>query len=149
MDLQGRFQERFERWFAEVRVLAERYEALEAAAGKMFAIVDVDPHAGYLSDPTVTGRQQPSAGEFMASITLRVATHLELLGASRSGPRVPTRPDAAEFDKSLGVDVAGARGSGEGGVGLVPEEGAPAGDCLLYTSPSPRDLSTSRMASSA
>ena len=32
---------------------------------------------------------------------------------------------------------------------FVKETGHDAGDCLLYTSPSPRDLSTSRMPSSA
>ena len=32
---------------------------------------------------------------------------------------------------------------------VIMPHGLPAGDCLLYTSPSPRDLSTSRMPSSA
>ena len=32
---------------------------------------------------------------------------------------------------------------------IVPPKGSPPGACLLYTSPSPRDLSTSRMPSSA
>ena len=34
-------------------------------------------------------------------------------------------------------------------IGLVPTMGALHEGCLLYTSPSPRDLSTSRMPSSA
>ena len=33
--------------------------------------------------------------------------------------------------------------------GCVDQVGAQSGNCLLYTSPSPRDLSTSRMPSSA
>ena len=33
--------------------------------------------------------------------------------------------------------------------GIIPEGLRPDGTCLLYTSPSPRDLSTSRMPSSA
>ena len=42
-----------------------------------------------------------------------------------------------------------ARGTGQGPKGPDAEKGGYDGACLLYTSPSPRDLSTSRMPSSA
>ena len=45
------------------------------------------------------------------------------------------------FDSGFSV-AAGLSSTGDSSVGLLT-------DCLLYTSPSPRDLSTSRMPSSA
>ena len=58
--------------------------------------------------------------------------------------------DAGEAGQSVAL-VAGSAGSGVGVVGLAEEVdlGAQSPVCLLYTSPSPRDLSTSRMPSSA
>ena len=49
----------------------------------------------------------------------------------------------------LELDAAGNIAAVTPGPGPLTITGAMPGDCLLYTSPSPRDLSTSRMPSSA
>ena len=46
-------------------------------------------------------------------------------------------------------EMRSSESAGEADVSLVPADFPKASDCLLYTSPSPRDLSTSRMPSSA
>ena len=64
----------------------------------------------------------------------------------RDDPRIASWD---EFRPSIGpkqvMDLEGSAG----GVILVHGRNAAVKDCLLYTSPSPRDLSTSRMPSSA
>ena len=53
----------------------------------------------------------------------------------------PIEEDSGEFEQGLGQDKKDDnKAEGEGGADDA---------CLLYTSPSPRDLSTSRMPSSA
>ena len=64
-------------------------------------------------------------------------------------------PEAMEAEDGGSVQKGGVqrdalghkvKGRGAAGAQATMQEG---GDCLLYTSPSPRDLSTSRMPSSA
>ena len=65
-------------------------------------------------------------------------------GCRRAGKRAPHGPGGQE----VGDRVGGPDGIQQGRIGAdlaQPRQG----DCLLYTSPSPRDLSTSRMPSSA
>ena len=69
-------------------------------------------------------------------------------GAAFAGPYVNLEatgsyPDGAYTSGGLEA-VIGYEGTTEGGIGYYVS-----GGCLLYTSPSPRDLSTSRMPSSA
>ena len=59
-----------------------------------------------------------------------------------------TANDAAE-DDNFGVSVAISDDTIVVGAHLDDDGGNSSGSCLLYTSPSPRDLSTSRMPSSA
>ena len=64
------------------------------------------------------------------------------IGAEEEG--VPTRKVAVEANESLPAAYEAAQGSRfEIGVSVAP------GRCLLYTSPSPRDRTRSRMPSSA
>ena len=69
-----------------------------------------------------------------------------------TAPQV-SRMRQADIDAGLVPDVEsnadGGSVNGNGDAGEVREEGADDKPCLLYTSPSPRDLSTSRMPSSA
>ena len=68
---------------------------------------------------------------------------------SGGGGKEPTREEGGRFSDSSIRDSTSVKS--EGGDGKQPTREA-AGDyhsCLLYTSPSPRDLSTSRMPSSA
>jgi len=58
------------------------------------------------------------------------------------------KPDRA-FSNSFGKFVEQVVGAVAGGSSIVQMIVAGFWDCLLYTSPSPRDLSTSRMPSSA
>ena len=55
----------------------------------------------------------------------------------------------AEGSIKSGKRIARGQGSGRGGTSTRGHKGAQSRSCLLYTSPSPRDLSTSRMPSSA
>ena len=56
--------------------------------------------------------------------------------------------DALELARREEYDVA-VRAGGHSVAGVSVNDGGIVIDCLLYTSPSPRDLSTSRMPSSA
>ena len=83
-------------------------------------------------------REQSHAGDLTGS-QKTVLLHLEREGSATVttlARTVGVRP------QSMGATVAALQGAG-----LV--SGAPDPCCLLYTSPSPRDLSTSRMPSSA
>ena len=67
-----------------------------------------------------------------------------------------TKPSASQinFDVTNITDPlirlnSGESGSADKDVGWINERGSDQNSCLLYTSPSPRDLSTSRMPSSA
>ena len=68
---------------------------------------------------------------------LNIAYEKKIVSAHRTPNRLWTYGESAE-SRGLQVIIAGA-----GGAAHLP------GICLLYTSPSPRDLSTSRMPSSA
>ena len=99
----GDFVEPWLAWLAQQRCMAERYRALEAKVGKIFTIADIDCSAGYMEHPDLhpflhdQGRLQPSAAEFMANITIEVATNLDLGAEARAGRRVGARPDADSF----------------------------------------------------
>ena len=69
----------------------------------------------------------------------------QALTASRQGDFVEALPLWDRFLEQAPEDAAAL--SNRGNVRLAL--GDPSGACLLYTSPSPRDLSTSRMPSSA
>ena len=58
-------------------------------------------------------REQPSAAEFMAYITVQVCTNIELAAQARSGTKVPVRPDPVDYDisaKDTMEDEAGPPG---------------------------------------
>ena len=57
--------------------------------------------------------------------------------------------DAAQAELAMRSDPCVQAGMLDSGGVAVPAESSEDNDCLLYTSPSPRDLSTSRMPSSA
>ena len=107
----GHFASEWAEWYGRQRLLAGRFEGLQGRAGKLFTIADVDVCAGYMSDPVEAGRQRPSAAEFMAHLTVRVATNMDIAAEARGGARQPMRPDPRDF---LGAeaDVPGTRGSG-------------------------------------
>lgn len=108
VDEDGKFEQPWLRWFNVQRKLARRHEELEKQAGKLFTLHDVDMTKTYLEDSASdleSGRLQPSAAEFMAAITVEVATNMDLNAEARAG-RQPGRPDAAEFEPStLGRDA--------------------------------------------
>ena len=68
-------------------------------------------------------------------------------------PLEPMEPTAREFGDRLHIDLLSMPRSADGHVAICTAVDAATGfvfaTCLLYTSPSPRDLSTSRMPSSA
>ena len=83
----------------------------------------------------------------------------ELPGPPPAGPALPTAAERQQAGAYAAADGdADQRPEGAArlpnsrreipALGLQPRGGGPS-DCLLYTSPSPRDLSTSRMPSSA
>ena len=67
-----------------------------------------------------------------------------------NGAAGATAPDAT-WSSEADLDIAGSGGGGtlSYSATLELDESGEAQGCLLYTSPSPRDLSTSRMPSSA
>ena len=84
------------------------------------------------SAPTAAPPAQPAGLDATAIAQALQSTQAALLNAVREGFQ----------------DIGKNMGNGGGG-GVAPEVYAQAINCLLYTSPSPRDLSTSRMPSSA
>ena len=90
----GDYVEPWLAWFAQQRCLAERYRALEAKVRKVFTIEDIDPCVPYMEHPDAFpslhehGRLQPSAAEFMAHITVEVATNMDLGAHARTGFRI-------------------------------------------------------------
>ena len=71
----------------------------------MFSLDDID-----LNDDQNT-KVQPTAEEYMAYITVRTVTHMELAAEAKSRPRQPTRPNAADYV------------SGENGIGAHRDTG--------------------------
>ena len=118
VDASGGFIGPWKRWFAEQRRLNDQYEKLEEGAGRIFTIEDV---AVCKDSGACPGRRQPTAAEFMAHITVEVATHLDLAAESRTRPRGKARPDADEFVPDE-YNVPGNRESS--GLVVPDEEGA-------------------------
>ena len=77
-------------------------------------------------------------------LTLNNEGTIEGTGAQRNGT-VYSDGTANNFN----VNNSGTIDAGVEGSGFAAEIGEDGNTCLLYTSPSPRDLSTSRMPSSA
>ena len=122
MDPRGSFVQQWDRYFDQQRKMANRFEELQKATGKMFTWGDVDMSATYLSDPDRTGRERPSPAEFVARWVVEVATNMDLSAECRAGPRLTGRPQASDFepDESRAPD-AGAGHTAE------PDGGPPAG----------------------
>ena len=75
--------------------MSHQYEGFEDVCGKMFTIEDVDVKG---RDVTPEQQQQPTAAQFMASITVRVATNMVIAAQARGRPRQPARPDLEDLD---------------------------------------------------
>ena len=84
-----------------------------------------------VSNHTYPRLSDPSAGKYLEIVNIADANHIEV--NVNATPIVNYTPTGAEYDPLTGE--------------LILDIGAHT--CLLYTSPSPRDLSTSRMPSSA
>ena len=84
------------------------------------------------------------AGNELASPLLRVGLD-NITQDIQQLPRGPL-PDQVQYRRVMNAGLQ--LGQVDPGAVVASYLGAP-GDCLLYTSPSPRDLSTSRMPSSA
>ena len=106
--------------------------------------------------------QQSFASQHRRSLRLEQASVVPVLGRPASGLKCP--PEVADQDAAAGFpDAESLESEGKGDANQAPKRSnlprkRPAetsisddesGSCLLYTSPSPRDLSTSRMPSSA
>jgi len=68
-------------------------------------------------------RESPTAAEFMADITVRVATNLDMQAESKGRPRVPHVPDAKDFQ----LDEHYCAPKRSGGYATEEAEGPPAG----------------------
>eukprot|EP00973_Karenia_brevis_P006225 848030-Karenia_brevis.AAC.1 len=94
VDSGGSFLGPWKHWYQLQRTLADRFHQLQGQAGKLFTIEDIDTSVhGYSSDPLLSGRQQPSAAEFVARWVVEVLTHMDMTAESRSRARQPCRPD--------------------------------------------------------
>ena len=101
VDRRGCFVGPWKAWFAEQLTLNDNYEKKEVGVGKIFTIADVACSEN-------ADARQPTAAEFMAHITVAVATNLDLGAEARTRPRGKTRPDASEFVPDE-FDVPGRR----------------------------------------
>ena len=102
---------------------------------------DTNPVAAYGSE--IAGSIPTGFG--LAGLALRGG----LKGAAKIGALEGSIYGAGEGEGVTGTATSTALGAGLGAAGGKIAEKAFDGICLLYTSPSPRDLSTSRMPSSA
>lgn len=117
LDDKASYLSSWDSWFAEQVVLATRFNAMQDSAGKLFSLDDIDIPSIFIGPRGA----QPTAAEFMASITVEVVTNMDMgAEAKRRGPRA-TRPDPADYEKDL-VGGEDTRSSG-----MVPENGPPAG----------------------
>ena len=101
--------------------LARSFQALQERVGKIFTIDEVDVSASWSSTVSAE-RQQPTPREFMAEITVRVATHLDISADARGRSRLPLRPRSEEFSAPE-LDVPTLRSE----AGVDAEAGPPAG----------------------
>ena len=97
VDERGSFVAPWDAWYVEQRKLAKKYAELQATAGKLFVMEDVDMTIPYMAELEAE-RDRPSAAEFMANLTVEVCTDMDLAAESRSGVRGRSRPEASEFD---------------------------------------------------
>ena len=70
------------------RLLSDRQEHLQCRAGELFTLADIDVSLAVAGGEAET-REQPSARELMAYITVLVVTSLELSAQAWCGPRLP------------------------------------------------------------
>jgi hypothetical protein len=96
VDGEGYFQHFWLSWYEKQRVLAKRYEQLMEKAQKVFVLEDVDVSVPYMA--SVEGRSQPSSAEFMAHITVEVASNMELQACARAMRPISGRPKSSEFE---------------------------------------------------
>ena len=101
-------------------------------------LVEADVNTGMLAPAAVDGRPAPSISDALA-------------GAGQGSSAVGFTPNGVANKLSVDATEDTDSSGSSGAVSSAPTNSAPtgAGSCLLYTSPSPRDLSTSRMPSSA
>jgi hypothetical protein len=110
VDEDGDFQQLWLSWYEKQRTLASRYEHWMEKAEKVFVLEDVDVSVPYMA--AVEGRAQPSPGEFMAYITVEVASNMELQASARAMRPISGRPKSGEFEdpEQRFAAVAGAPG---------------------------------------
>jgi len=110
VDHAGDFQHTWLMWYAKQQLLAQRCEFLMDKAEKVFVLEDVDVSVPYLA--CVEGRSQPSSAEFMAHITVEVASNMELQACARAMRGISGRPKSSEFEdpEHRFASVAGAPG---------------------------------------
>ena len=103
----------------------------------------------------ITASNRASRGEYADLSGLSLAQGLTDLGYAVSGPHVVADSiDLISEQLTLALAnktrlIVTTGGTGVSPTDVTPEATAPFIDCLLYTSPSPRDRTRSRMPSSA
>ena len=123
-------------WYAVQRVLADKFLARQKLAGRVFVIEDIFL-GDEVEDQTDLQRESPTAAEFMAHITVRVATNLDMQAESKGRPRVPHVPDAKDFQ----LDEHYCAPKRSGAYATEETEGLPAGprEDVEVDDPIPRD----------
>ena len=123
LNTKGEFLEGWRAWFRQQVSLAETYATVQDRAGKMFTVEDVDMS---LREEEVRGeRGRPSVAEFLAQITVEVATNLDLSAEARGRPRGQRGPHAADFcgdeQEAVGTREVGEAREERDGVGMGEE----------------------------
>ena len=119
VDERGSFVSGWEAWYGHQRVLSDQFLLLQEAAGKLFALDDIDVD---LSDVGVDGRERPSPSEYMARITVETVTHMDMAAEAKGRPSQQTRRDVNDYEGDE-IDAGKQCASAS----LRPEDGPPAG----------------------
>ncbi len=126
LDAGASYQSGWTHWFDRQRVLADRFDALQRRAGKLFTLEDID--VGLDSAAPVGDREQPSAAEFMAYITVEVVTNMDQGAEAKSRPRQPSRPEASQYARATELDEHAPGDDGDWAGAEADPDAMPAGD---------------------
>ena len=116
------YQPEYIRWYGAQRALSDQFLELQNRAGKIFTLEDID--TALTGDMQLDDcREQPSSAEFMAHLTVQVATNMDLAASARCLPRHDPRPNPSGFEST-------------------PQEGAPSGGRWVKDFDDIRDVPT-------